>query len=185
MTDRFEFHTRRLTIRPIRVGDFGRCQETRSRSVLSRAEFTGTTLAISPPDRAAFREMVEARRLLMELDESYHFGVFQKTAGAFVGEVMLFEISRGRNQSASVGEVIYSPYRQKGYARETLRAVVRYAFRRLRLHRIEGQADPANHASIALCTKAGFRIECVSPRRIMEEGRWKDMTILSVTREEL
>lgn len=185
MARSFVFNTRRLTVRPLRATDFAACRRTKLMSVLSKAEAGGATLAVSHDDASSFGAMARHRRTLMETDEGYYFGVFRRFTGEFVGEVMLFEISRGRNQNASIGAVIYSHYRRNGYAKEALRALVRFAFLQLGLHRIEGQADPDNHASIGLCTKAGFRIECVSPRRIRENGRWKDMTILSITREEL
>jgi ribosomal-protein-alanine N-acetyltransferase len=58
--------------------------------------------------------------------------------------------------------------------RQGLRAVVRHAFKTLKLHRLEANIQPNNAASLALAAKCGFRKEGFSPRYLKIGGRWRD-----------
>jgi ribosomal-protein-alanine N-acetyltransferase len=65
-------------------------------------------------------------------------------------------------------------YAGQGYMREAIELVLREAFLNLRLHRIEANIQPGNHASIALARGAGFSREGFSPRYLKIGGRWRD-----------
>ena len=54
------------------------------------------------------------------------------------------------------------------------RALLRYAFGTLGLHRLEANIQPENSASIALARRCGFRREGFSPRYLKIGGRWRD-----------
>ena len=58
--------------------------------------------------------------------------------------------------------------------REGLQAVVRHAFGKLGLHRVEANIQPDNSASIALVRSCGFSQEGYSPRYLKIAGRWRD-----------
>jgi ribosomal-protein-alanine N-acetyltransferase len=58
--------------------------------------------------------------------------------------------------------------------REALEAIVRHAFRVMKLHRLEANIQPGNRASIALAKSCGFRKEGFSPRYLKIGGRWRD-----------
>ena len=57
---------------------------------------------------------------------------------------------------------------------EGLGLVLRRAFRRLGLHRVEANIQPGNRASRALVRRLGFRREGFSPRYLKIGGRWRD-----------
>ena len=93
---------------------------------------------------------------------------------AIVGFFNLSQITRRALQSAYLGYAIAERYAGQGYMREGIELVLRRAFVTLRLHRIEANIQPANHASIALAKGAGFRREGFSPRYLKISGRWRD-----------
>jgi ribosomal-protein-alanine N-acetyltransferase len=93
---------------------------------------------------------------------------------AIVGFFNLSQITRRALQSAYLGYAAGKPYARQGYMREGIELVLRRAFVTLRLHRLEANIQPANHASIALAEGAGFRREGYSPRYLKISGRWRD-----------
>ena len=62
----------------------------------------------------------------------------------------------------------------KGYMKEGMLQVIRYAFDKLALHRLEANIQPGNHASIALARSTGFKYEGFSPRYLKINGVWRD-----------
>jgi [ribosomal protein S5]-alanine N-acetyltransferase len=93
---------------------------------------------------------------------------------ALLGAVELSQIARGAFQSAYLGYHIGAPFARQGYMREGLGLVLDYAFRQLRLHRLEANIQPENVASIALVQTLGFQREGYSPRYLKLGGRWRD-----------
>ncbi len=93
---------------------------------------------------------------------------------AILGFFNLSQIVRRSLQSAYLGYAVGQPFAGHGYMREGIELVLRHAFQDLRLHRIEANIQPENHASIALARGAGFRREGFSPRYLKIAGRWRD-----------
>jgi [ribosomal protein S5]-alanine N-acetyltransferase len=93
---------------------------------------------------------------------------------AIVGFFNLSQIVRRSLQSAYLGYAVGKPYAGHGYMREGIELVLRRAFLEQRLHRIEANIQPGNHASIALARRAGFLREGFSPRYLKISGRWRD-----------
>ena len=93
---------------------------------------------------------------------------------AILGFFNLSQIVRRSFHSAYLGYAVGKPYAGHGYMREGLELVLRRAFVDLRLHRIEANIQPENHASIALARGGGFQREGFSPRYLKIGGRWRD-----------
>jgi ribosomal-protein-alanine N-acetyltransferase len=58
--------------------------------------------------------------------------------------------------------------------REALAEVLRLAFRKYGLHRLEANIQPENLRSVALVRSLGFELEGYSPRYLKIAGRWRD-----------
>src|ERR1700748_3588239 len=93
---------------------------------------------------------------------------------AITGFFNLSQIVRRRLQSAYLGYAVGQPFAGQGYMREGIELVLRHAFLRLELHRIEANIQPGNASSLALARGAGFRREVFSPRSLKIGGRWRD-----------
>lgn len=65
-------------------------------------------------------------------------------------------------------------YAGLGYMREAVSVMLKYAFERLRLHRLEANIQPGNNASIAIVKSLGFVREGFSRRYLKISGRWCD-----------
>ncbi len=68
----------------------------------------------------------------------------------------------------------------KGYTTEALQLVVDFAFRELKLHRIEAGAMLDNLASIRVLEKVGFKKEGIAKENIRINGKWTDHQIVAI-----
>ena len=101
-----------------------------------------------------------------------------------VGVVTVSEIVRGQFQNAYLGYYVFESFRRRGLMTAAVALVVTKAFRKLRLHRVEANIQPANVASIRLVRRLGFRKEGLSRRYLKINGKWRDHERWAVTREE-
>jgi ribosomal-protein-alanine N-acetyltransferase len=98
----------------------------------------------------------------------------RRADGRIVGVFTLMEIVRGSFQCAYLGYWAGAPFAGQGYMSEALGLVLRYAFTKLRLHRVEANIQPANRRSRSLVRRFGFRREGFSRRYLRIAGRWRD-----------
>ena len=132
----------------------------------------------APLDNGAFN------RYIAKNDGITHFGflVFLRADGQLVGVVNLTNVIYGAFRSGYLSYYAFAGYERQGYMWKGLLAVVRYAFSRLKLHRLEANIQPENVASIALVRKCGFTREGFSPRYLKINGRWRDHERWAVVR---
>ena len=112
------------------------------------------------------------RRLRRPSHEGYL--ICLRDSDELVGVVNISEIVPGIFRSGYLGYYVFRPYERRGLMTEGLAMVVRDAFRRLGLHRLEANVQPGNRASIRLVRRLGFRREGYSPRYLKIQGRWRD-----------
>ena len=91
-----------------------------------------------------------------------------------LGMANLSQIFRGNLQGAYLGFWASAEFAGQGYMNEGLKLVLRYAFKKLKLHRLEANVQPANETSKALIKRCGFRYEGFSPRYLKVGGVWRD-----------
>lgn len=103
---------------------------------------------------------------------------------ALAGVFNFGDIVRGALESAYLGYYAFVPHAGDGYMAEGLALALAYGFRRLRLHRVEVNIQPANARSIALVRRAGFVREGFSRRYLKVAGRWRDHIRFALTVEE-
>lgn len=112
------------------------------------------------------------------------FLVCRRADGAIAGVITVSEIVRGALQGAFLGYYAFGPSAGQGYMTEGLALVVRHAFTRLGLHRVEANVQPGNGPSKALLRRLGFRREGFSPRYLKVGGRWRDHERWALVRED-
>ena len=102
------------------------------------------------------------------------FLVCRKDDGALVGVINVSNIIHGLFKSAFLGYYAFEGQAGQGLMKEGLNAVVKHAFTKLKLHRLEANIQPGNAPSIALVKACGFRKEGLSPRYLKVRGLWRD-----------
>jgi len=107
-------------------------------------------------------------------DDFFGFLICRKEAHAIVGNINLFHIIRRGLQSACIGYLVGASHARQGLATEALQLMIRFAFTKARLHRVEADIQPGNLPSIALVRRAGFSCEGLSRRYVKICGKWRD-----------
>src|SRR5580698_2608195 len=162
-----------VRLRPHRASDF---QEWANLREISR-DFLQPWEPTWPADdltRGAYRRRLSAYAQDMERGVAYPFLVFRRTDGAMVGGITLSNIRRGVAQMGSIGYWVGQPFTRQGYTVEAVRAVSRFSFERLGLHRLEAACIPTNEPSRGVLMKAGFTQEGMARAYLRINGIWED-----------
>jgi [ribosomal protein S5]-alanine N-acetyltransferase len=126
---------------------------------------------VSPPvEPAQFEAFLKRCRA----EDGACFLVCRVADGRIVGSINLSQVARGNFQSAYLGYYTGGRYAGRGYMTEAVRLLLRHAFVRMKLHRVEANIQPGNLASLALVKRAGFVKEGYSRRYLKICGRWRD-----------
>ncbi len=130
--------------------------------------------------RAAFRRRLARYALEWHSDQGYTFLLFRAEDGAQLGGISLTNVRRGVAESCSIGYWIGERYAHQGYMTEGLELTLKFAFERLRLHRVEAACLPHNVRSRALLRKTGFREEGYAREYLCINGQWQDHVLFGM-----
>jgi [ribosomal protein S5]-alanine N-acetyltransferase len=162
----------RIFLRPPEKNDF------KEFTTLNRASLSLHRGLASPPrTRAQYEAFLQRSRQL----NAACFLICRLTDGAIVGSINLSEIVRGGFQSAYLGYFVGQSFARQGYMTEALRLMLKYAFTRLKLHRLEANIQPSNIPSITLVKRAGFVHEGFSRDYLKISGQWRDHERWAIT----
>jgi len=135
--------------------------------------------------RAAFRRRLATYQRDIDAGLAFPFFVFREEDGQLVGAITLSNVRRGVAQMASVGYWVGQPYARRGYTVAAVRAVCRFAFEQLGLHRVEAACIPTNEASAGVLLKAGFEEEGFAKAYLKIDGDWRDHRLFGLLAPEL
>ncbi len=140
-----------------------------------------------PPDdltRTAFRRRIRRYHRDIREDSAYPFFMFAGRSDAFLGALTLSHVRRGVSQAATLGYWIGEPYAGQGLMTAAVRRLCHYAFRDLRLHRIEAACIPTNEPSRRVLRRCGFREEGLARAYLKINGRWQDHVLFALLAED-
>ena len=100
--------------------------------------------------------------------------------GALAGHITLSNVVRGVFQACYLGYQLSAQAQGNGYMSEAARAVIAFAFERLRLHRIMANYMPANERSARLVQRLGFTVEGSARAYLFLDGAWQDHVLTSL-----
>lgn len=113
---------------------------------------------------------------------AYAFYIFRSEDGALVGGATLSRVQRGVALSCSLGYWVGAPFQRQGYTSAGVRALARYAFDELGLHRVEAACQPDNAPSRDLLTKVGFTEEGFARAYLKINGDWRDHVLFGLVK---
>lgn len=90
-----------------------------------------------------------------------------------------------KNRSGFHGIKLHSETRGRGIAKDSVIAIMRYAFEELNLNRLDGSIIESNIPSKKLYVdKCGWKVEGLKKEAIFKNGRFQDNLILGITKKE-
>jgi len=124
-------------------------------------------------DEDNFKEIMNEIVEEQELGIRYMY-IIRNEYGNMVGRVNLFSIERGIFQKAEMGYRIGEKYNNMGYATKAVKLVLKEAFEKYKLHRIEAATSPENIGSQVVLIKNGFQFFGRAHKNIDVDGIWSD-----------
>ncbi|MRG87630.1 GNAT family N-acetyltransferase [Salinibacillus xinjiangensis] len=111
------------------------------------------------------------------------FGIIDKKTNKLIGTCGFVDYD-DKNKSAEIGYDLSIEYWGKGIMTEVGREVIRFAFEKMELNRIEAKFDAPNKASKGLLIKLGFQKEGVLREYFWNEHKPIDVEVYSLLNRE-
>ncbi|MBU2379485.1 MAG: GNAT family N-acetyltransferase [Alphaproteobacteria bacterium] len=173
-----------VLLRPPRAGDYNAWADLRGGS----QDYLQPWEPAWPDDdltRVAYRRRMGVYAREMELGHAWPFFILDPTGRTLHGAITLSNVRRGVAETGTLGYWIGRPYAGRGLATAAVRAMAGFAFRSLRLHRVEASCLPTNLASRRVLEKAGFRKEGEARAYLKINGVWADHILFGLLSDEL
>ncbi|MFY8014592.1 MAG: GNAT family N-acetyltransferase [Limnohabitans sp.] len=154
-----------VTLRPLALAD-----EKAFLKLARRSRALHKPWIAVPTTSKQFLDYVEE----MNTEDDQAFLVWRKDTQDMVGVVELRDIFYGDFQNAYLLYYAFAGQMQQGCMTQAVQHVIRHAFHSLKLHRLEANIQPDNHASLRLIRACGFDKEGFSPKFLKKAGQWRD-----------
>lgn len=135
-------------------------------------------------DTPETKEKFEAYVARNSSDANESFVICRNEDGKIVGAINLSQIFRRGFQNAYLGYSLGVRYTGCGFMTEAVALILRFAFKDLKLHRIEANVQPENLPSIAVLKRCGFTREGFSRKYLKIAGRWRDHERFAIIKED-
>lgn len=177
-TDQPVLESKRLHIRPFSLTDAPVVQELAGDEAIA-----ATTLNIPHPyEDGMAEEWIASHQEWFEKGEAVTFAITLRDENTLIGAIGL-EINQ-LHERAELGYWIGKPYWNKGYCTEAAKAIVRFGFDEYKMHRIHAAHFSSNRASGRVMEKIGMVHEGKFRRHIKKWGRFVDLEIFGILKEE-
>jgi ribosomal-protein-alanine N-acetyltransferase len=141
-------------------------------------------------DVTRFKSIRDAEKMIGSIEESYqkesgiNWGIVEKHSNIFVGYFGFFRLIP-EHCRAEIGYALNAKYWGKGYMNETIKKMVRFGFKIMKLHSIEANVNPKNEKSKNVLEKIGFKKEAYFRENYLFNDRFLDSVIYSLLEKDL
>ena len=127
--------------------------------------------------------IIEGRRRRYGMGYGIRWGIYIRTTERYIGSCG-FEVLHKPWRYAEIGYELGRAHWGQGYMTEALRAMLRFGFQRMELHRVEAQVEPPNEGSKSVLRRLGFKEEGVARERGYWRGQYHDLVQFGILRRE-
>ncbi|MCC3423422.1 MAG: GNAT family N-acetyltransferase [Microcoleus sp. PH2017_01_SCD_O_A] len=170
--------TERLLLRKITLNDASDMFEYASNPEVS--EYTMWSTHTSIEDTKYF---LKSLTKMYKRKELVDWGIVHKAEKKFIGTCGYVEWSMTHSR-AEIGYALSARYWREGYMSEAVNAIIEFGFREMLLNRIVGRCEVNNIASARVMEKVGMQLEGILRQQLFVKGRYWDLKIYSILREE-
>jgi len=128
---------------------------------------------------------IQDRIQAAEEGTGYQFGIFTIDDGILIGQVSLNNVVQGVANYADMGYFIHPDYQGGGRMTAAVKLAVSYAFRALKLNRVQAAILLSNTGSKRVLEKNGFQAEGIARKYLKINGEYQDHQIYAVLAEDL
>ncbi len=165
-----KFETKRLAMNLITIKDLEEIHEMNSFFEVSEFNTIGIPKDFSITKKM-FQPLIEEG--LNPQPKNYVWVIRLKTTNKFVGEIGM-NLKPAKYSSAEIHYSLHPRFWGNGYAKVTVKQILKYGFESLNLHRIEAGVTTGNTNSIKLLEVVGFLQEGVRRKILPLRGKWYD-----------
>lgn len=123
-------------------------------------------------------------RMMQSSHNAFNYVIADAQDGRYIGQLDMFRVD-WRLRQGEIGMVIAGAEdRGRGYGTEALELLAAFAFNSLGLERIELEVHMENAAALRCYQKAGFTLEGVKRHAYYNDGRFADLGMMSILRED-
>ncbi len=137
----------------------------------------------------AYENVEQAAKLIEAITDGYiykrelRWGIALKTHDQLIG-MCGYNYWDRTDQRGSIGYDLARAYWGKGIMSEALRAIIRFGFTEMALHRIEADASIYNEASINVLQKLAFTQEGIQREQYFEDGTFHDLVLFALLKKD-
>ena len=178
-----KIETKRLILRPLKDSDAKDIQEN-----LNDLEVSKWLLVVPYPytlkDAKKWIKL-NKKKWKKRNKENYDFGIELKDENKIIGVISLNKINK-EQRTAKVGYWLGQKYWRKGFGSEALKEVLDFAFKKLKLRRIEAGVFKGNPSSGKLLEKFGAKLEGIKRKSEIckADKKIKDGLVYGLLKEE-
>jgi len=169
LSPEYPIRTDRLLLRPLDpVADVDAVHAYQSREDVCRY------IPYSPRSRDEVADVLGSARIRSTFETPGHvitLAVVVRETDTLIGDVILVWASEV-DRRGEIGYVFHPDHHGRGYATEACRALLRFAFGEMDLHRVIARIDERNTASGAVLTRLGMRAEARLVENEWFKGQW-------------
>lgn len=145
---------------------------------LNNPEFFGEYFAPLQRSKVELEKMFENSPFEMKVF------IIEKKDGTKIGQMVHFNMLAPYAKMLEIGYALVPSERRKGYCTEAAQLMVDYLFLSKDITRTQATTHVGNVASQKVLEKCGFKKEGTLRKAVQSRGKWTDLVIFSILREE-